>query len=396
MVRSARKPPVSVSSGRVDRPAHRHVALVHRHLLDVVHRAGPGDVEDGEGGEVHHAHVLTHGEVLGVDDGRPPTGVPFVVAPGDPVLLHQRGVRPVPLGPLPSAHLEELRPQLHLAGVGGHGAHPAVGFPLLAGMDDAVGLVEVLGAAGQDVVLGAGVTVEPGDVGGMGIDLGITLGHPLGDHLADRRTLLDPHRRHRPQVFDLNRLTQQRHGVGGEGEEAVDGVADLGLRKDVGHQLEGLLHLLVEVLVREGHLGGGEERLAERGDFVGMVEDGPVGVGPHLHGAGCLAFVHVGVHVPHDREADLRPGLLEDRDGPHVDHLVDGRGERDRGPRHPGDPGAPHPAGHQHVVRLDPALVGHHRPDRPAFRLKIEHAGVGEHLEGIQALGPLSHDGPGP
>ena len=381
---------------RVDRPTHRHVALVDGHLLDVVHRPRAGDVEEGEGGQVHHPHALSHGEVLGVDDRRPPPGVPFVFAPLHSVLVDQGCVHLVPLGPLPASRLEEDRSQFHLARIGGDRAHPPVGLPLLAGVHDAVGLVEVLRAPGVDVVFVPGVAVEPGDVGGMGIDLGVSLGHPLGDHPPHSRALLDPDRRRRPKVLDLHRLTEEGHGVRGEGQEAVGGVADLGLREDLGHQLQGVLHLGKEVLLGEGKFGWGQERLTQGRYVVGTVEDRPVGIGPDLHRPGCLALVHVGVHVADDREADFRTRGLQHRDGSDVDHLVDGRRERDGGPGHAGHPGTPHPAGDHQVFGLDPAPVGNHRPDRPVVDFHAEHLGVGHHGEGVAGLCSLPHDGSRP
>ena len=61
----------------VDDPADRHVHLGHHRVLQRVERTCSADVEDREGGEVEDAGVLAHREVLGVDDRRPPAGVPL-------------------------------------------------------------------------------------------------------------------------------------------------------------------------------------------------------------------------------------------------------------------------------------------------------------------------------
>jgi len=82
--------------------------------------------------------------VLGHGDRAPPPGVPLHLPVIHLIAVHQIGVRLEPLGPLPGAGLEEIGPQILLAGE--VGAHPevAAALPLLLGMDDAVGLVEVL------------------------------------------------------------------------------------------------------------------------------------------------------------------------------------------------------------------------------------------------------------
>ena len=62
-----------------------------------------------------------------------------------------------------------------------------------------------------------------------------------------------------------------------------------------------------------------------------------------------------------------------------VDHLVHRRGQRDRRSGHRRDARAPHAAGDDDVLGLDPALVGDDGADRAAVDLDVEHLGVGEH-----------------
>ncbi len=251
----------------------------------------------------------------------------------------------------------------------------------------------MLGAAGLDVVNGAGIVVEAGDVGLVGVhQLGVAVGHPLGDEPAHPGALLDPYRRRRPQALHLDGLPQQRHAVGSEREEAVDGVLDLRPLQDRRHQLEGVFELGIEVVGGERELGRRKPGLVEGGDGLGSMEDGAVGVGSHLHGTRRLPLVHEGVHVPHDRVADLVAGLGQDRNRSHVDHLMHGRRERDRGPGHRRDHRRPHPAGHHHVFALDAAAVGHHGPHPAVLDLEIEDLGVGEHRQRLQGLGPLTED----
>ncbi len=166
--------------------------------------------------------------------------------------------------------------------------------------------------------------------------------------------------------------------------------------RSVGHQLESVFQLGVEVVLGEGELGGREPRLGDRWDLVGGMEDGAMGVGADFHRPRGLSLVHEGVHVADDGEGELLPGLLEDRDRPDVDHLVHCRGERDAGAGHAGDPGAPHPAGDHDVLGLDAALVGDDRRDPSSIGLDAEDLGVGHGLQRSQAGRPLPEDRPRP
>src|SRR4051794_2153933 len=143
-----------VEERRVDDAAVGDVHLCDGHPLDVLERAWPGDVEDRECREVHHPDAVTHREVLGVDDRRPPTGFPLGGTGHDAVavLLEQRRVGLVPERPLPTSRLEENGTELALTRVERGEADVAVARPLLRRMDDAVGLVEALRRARLDVV----------------------------------------------------------------------------------------------------------------------------------------------------------------------------------------------------------------------------------------------------
>ena len=187
---------------RVDDPADRDVDLPLRHVLEGVERSRPGDVEDRERGEVEDRGPLAHGEMLRVDDRRPPASVPLRLAAADPVaeLLEQRRVRLVPLRALPARRLEEDGVELALARVERREADVAVGRPLLGGVDDPVRLVEALGGARLDVRARPMMLVKAGDVRGVEVDLGLAVHHPLGQALADARALLHPDGGRRPQA----------------------------------------------------------------------------------------------------------------------------------------------------------------------------------------------------
>ena len=138
------------------------------------------------------------------------------------------------------------------------------------------------------------------------VDLGVAVGHPLGDRAADARALLDPDRGRGPQPLDLA-LAEDRAAVAGQREQAVDRVAHLRAlgAEQLGHQLVGLLELGVEVVGGERHLGRRQLGLLDRGDVLGLVQDRAVGVGADLHVGAVLALVAEGVHVADDREGDL-------------------------------------------------------------------------------------------
>ena len=253
-----------VEQRRVDDPPDRHVHLGDGHPLDVVERARAADVEDRERGQVDHPDPVAHGQVLGVDDRRPPARFPLGRAGHDPVavLLEQRLVRVVPERTLPAGRLEEDRAELALAGVERAEADVAVALPLLGRVDDAVGLVEALGRSRLDVGARRLVGVEAGDVGAVRVDLGLAVGHPLGDHPGDPGRLLDPDRGGRPEALDLGRLAQDRHPVRRQRQQAVDRVADADplVAEDVRDELEGLLHLELEVVLGERQLGRRQRR----------------------------------------------------------------------------------------------------------------------------------------
>ena len=240
--------------GRVDGAPHRHVDPVHGQAVGVFHGAGTGQLEDLEGAEVHQPAVLPQVEVLAHGDGAPPAVVPLHLAVGQPVTLGEVGVGGEPLRALPGAGLEELGAEGLLAREVGADAQVAAALPLLGRVDDAVRLVEVLRGAGPDVGVAALLGIEAGHIRAVGVDdPRVAEGHPLGDDLGHAGAFLHPDGRRRPEVAHVGDLAEAGHGVGRQREQAVDGVADLGVAEHV-HQLDGLLHLLVEVIGRERHL----------------------------------------------------------------------------------------------------------------------------------------------
>ncbi len=262
IVRSARIPPAGVEERRVDRAARCDVDLVDGEALEVFTRAGSGDVEDHERREVDHADPVAHREVLGVDDRRPPARIPLSLARHDPiaVLVEERTVRVVPVRALPAGRLEEDRAQRNLSLICRRQADRPVRRPLLARVDDAVGLVVALRRPSGDVLVRLVVVVEAGDIRAVRIDLRFAVRHPLSDRLRDPGRFLDPDGGHRPEPLDLRRFADDRVAVRGQGQQPVDRQLhpDGFVADDLGKELEGVFELRVEVLLGERQHRRGE------------------------------------------------------------------------------------------------------------------------------------------
>lgn len=181
------EPAVLIEDRGVDDPTDGDIHLSQGDVLDGVEGGGAEDVEDDEAREVDEPGALPHGEVFGVDDRGPPAGIPFGAAVHDRVteFFEQTGIRLIPLRPLPTAGFEEHGPEIGLALPHRGAADVTVGTPLLAGVDDAIGLVECLRGAGAHVFAGALMGMETSDVGTLHVDLRQSVRHPLGHRPTD-------------------------------------------------------------------------------------------------------------------------------------------------------------------------------------------------------------------
>ena len=154
---------------------------------------------------------------------------------------------------LPARRLVENGLELLLARVEGRQPNVAVRTPLLARMNDPVGLVEALGRPGPHVRGALLVVVEPRDVGGLKVDLGLALHHPL----RHRPAMPGPSFTHTAAADQSpptsRRLAQDGQAVGRD-QQAVDGVLDAHrlVAHDLRHQLERVPHLLHEVVLVKG------------------------------------------------------------------------------------------------------------------------------------------------
>ena len=259
----------------------------------------------------------------------------------------------------------------------------------------------MLVAAPADVLLGALVGVEAGDVGGVRVaQARVAVGDPLRDQARGAGPLLDPYRRRRPQPLHLGGLAEHLVGVRRQRQQPVHRVLHLGTGEQLAHDLARVAELGREVVAGERHLGGRPLRLREGGNIVRTQQDRAMGIRTHLHRLVALALVHEHVHVAHDRVADFVAGPAHQVDRAQVRHLVHRRGKRNIGAGHGGDARAPHAAGDHHLRCLDGAAVGRHganarTPERAALHLQPGHLGVVQH--GQHALGQraFAHDGAG-
>src|SRR5207253_5700865 len=118
--------------------------------------------------------------------------VPLVLSRLHAVFLDERRIRLVPVRALPRGRLEKARAELLLPLVERGDARASVRLPLLARVDDPVGLVEALGRAALDVRGGALLGTEARDVRRREVDLRLAAHHPLRDRRAHAGGLLPP------------------------------------------------------------------------------------------------------------------------------------------------------------------------------------------------------------
>ena len=119
-----------------------------------------------------------------------------------------------------------------------------------------------------------------------------------------------------------------------------------------------------------------------------------MGVRPDLEPGAVLALVHVRVDVADDRVPDLHIRVLEERDRPDVDHLVDRRGQRDGRAGHPRDAWAPDAARDHDRLGLDVAVVRSDARDATLLHVDAGHLDTRADRERAQLLRLLAHERP--
>ena len=154
-------------------------------------------------------------------------------------------------------------------------------------------------------------------------------------------------------------------------------IADGLVADDLRHQLERLLHLQREVVLRERELGRRQRRLLDRRDLVGVVQDRAVRVRADLEPRPVLALVHVRVHVADDREVDRRRFASSNRGtGPmSIIWCTAGVSGIDA-PAIRASRGLQHAAADHDVLGLDVAAGRAHAPDAAVLDVDPEHLDV--------------------
>ena len=145
-------------------------------------RPGSLDLQLRERGLVEDGHPLPGRSVLGPDRRRPVLARP---APRPQRLVARRGVRLVPVDPLPARLLAEGRAVLAMPGVDRRDPQRPAGAALVVRIADVVvglvGLLDPRMGVGGRAVLGA----EAADVHLPEVEAGLAVDDPLGHHLAD-------------------------------------------------------------------------------------------------------------------------------------------------------------------------------------------------------------------
>ena len=351
------------------------------------------DIVDGEVGEIDHAHVIAHGELLGIGDTPEVAGIPFGGALRDSFQIggQTRFVGGIAVGALPAGGLHEVAPQLLLPRPEGAAPEVAAAGERLPGVYRRV--VDLLGdlpAASMDVVRGLLHRIEASDIDAAGVHVGPAPGDPVGQQLAHARGVLDPDRLAEPQAAGFRRLAHQRATVGGDREQAVEGVL-LVQPQFAEHRSErhGALQRLSDLVdLQVAHRGG---------------EPGPVAIedGMRLHqawfprlivtqfeltalGAGRVTGIaQIGgvALVAQQGVADLLAAAGEGVEGTEEDQRVFQWHQRQGGTAHGGGNRSPDTGGNDHQRRRDIALQRLDAVNPSIADIDIQRRGLGEGVQ---------------
>ncbi len=288
-----------------------------------------------------------------------------------------------PLRALPARALEEDGAEIALGGPQRRAPQAAQLLVLLARMQRVVDLAVLLRAARPRVRAREAVRVEALRVALVQVRADVAAGEQLGERLARAAGVGDPDGLAQPQPARGGGLADQRHPVGGERHQAVEGAHAL-RAADGGQEPRRLLGGALEVLGREGQDRRLLAAVRPRPDRLGVDEPRLVVVVADPVGVADLAEVEVGVLVAQQRVRDLArlPGELGQRRGDRV--LVHDRREREPDAREPRHLRAPDAGGEHDRARADPPAGGLDRADLPALELEAGDLGV---AEGLHARG---------
>ncbi len=209
------------------------------------------------------------------------------------------------------------------------------------------------------------------------VQAGDTVDHPLRDGLSGAWPVRQPDRLAGPEPAHVERLTDQRMGIGGEGEHAVHLFDELG-RPQGGIEVLGAGQRGLEEVVAERHAGGHHRIVLVAPDVRRVDQDRLVAVGPQQIALVVLAEVHRLVLVADER--GRLPGRLPLElgqrvgDGVEVLHGL----QRDGDARHPPNHRTPDASGAQDLFTADTAALREDRLHATVADFDADHPGPAE------------------
>ena len=289
------------------------------------------------------------------------------------VLLEQVLVGGIAVRAFPAAKFHEMAAEFLLALPERRAAHVPSLRERLARMDRGiVDLHRCLGAAVVDELLFGLVRIEPGIVDLVMVDLGASVGHPVGDQLAHAGPVLDPDGDGVPQPPHLLALAHRRPAIGGHLQQAVEGMAlveaeftqDRRQLHGTLERLHDLVHVEVALRRRQPRLLLGQKLARMDEARVGLLVVAPLDLAAfgRLRVAG---VAHVGgvALVAHQRPADLLAGAGKFLVWPEEGQRMVDRHHRQVFAGQCGGQTSPDAGAHHHVVGHDRAAARHHALD---------------------------------
>ena len=358
----------------VDTLAHRRVPahLGHTDVLQQVGRIGAFHIDLGKVRDIDHAHVFRHLEMLGIRHAPEVAVIPLVGTHWHLIAVHreQMLVAGIAMGALPARQLHEVGAECLFALVERALENTPPGAVGLAVVHRrVVDLEGALVAAVVDVLLVLLVGVGAGHVDASMVDVGGAVGHPVGHQLADAGGVFHPHGLGVPEAAHLGRLTDRGVAVGGDLQQAVEGVLLVVPQfsqdgREFDRPLQGrhdLLELQVTLRRREPCFFFFKQiaRVAHARVFFLVVA--PLDLAA-FGGLGVPGVAQVGrvALVAQQRVANVLAGTGEFQVGFEKGERVVHRHDRQVFTRHRGNQAPPQAGAHHHVVGSDEALGGLH------------------------------------
>lgn len=354
------------------------------------------DVDHVEVAQVDDAAILAHRQMFGIRDAPEVAVVPFVCADRNAItiFLQQVLVGGVAMRTLPAAEFHEVAAELDFALIHRRALGAATGCIGFAGVNR--GEIDLLGglvAAAGDEVFGQLVRIETGVIDRIVVDLGATVGHPVGDQLAITRAVLDPDGDAVPEAAHLLAFAAGRAAGSGDLQEAVERMAlviaefaeDRGELHGALERLDDLLHVEVALRGREARLVLFEElaRMAHARIVLLVITPFDLAAFRRLRVAG---VAHIGgvALVAEQRIADVLAGAFELVIGAEEGERMVDRHDRQILTDHFGNQAAPETGADHDVIGHDRAAMG----DDALDATTLDDEGLGRRIgKGLELAG---------